>query len=91
MSCPLPISSIPTGCAGRETISIRHLRGGAKIEGAPGTGIFRRGRRIPLESSNVDLATEMVTLITEQRAFQSNSKVVTTADEMMKKAMEIKR
>ncbi len=64
---------------------------GAKIEGAPGTGIFDAVAGYTLESSNVDLATEMVTLITEQRAFQSNSKVVTTADEMMKKAMEIKR
>ncbi|QLA16195.1 flagellar hook protein FlgE [Desulfolutivibrio sulfoxidireducens] len=64
---------------------------GAKIEGAPGTGIFDEVAGYTLEASNVDIATEMVTLITLQRAFQSNSKVVTTADEMMKKAMEIKR
>ncbi|MFZ5813474.1 MAG: flagellar hook protein FlgE [Thermodesulfobacteriota bacterium] len=64
---------------------------GAKIEGAPGTGIFDAVAGYTLESSNVDMATEMVTLITLQRAFQSNSKVVTTADEMMKKAMEVKR
>lgn len=42
-----------------------------------------------LESSNVELATEMTNLIIYQRAFESNSKVVTTADEMMQKAMQI--
>ncbi len=36
-----------------------------------------------LEGSNVDLATEMVNLITLQRAFQSNARVITTADQML--------
>lgn len=44
-----------------------------------------------LESSNVDMATEMVNLIINQRAFQANSKVVTTAEAMMEKALEIKK
>lgn len=44
-----------------------------------------------LEASNVDMATEMVNLISLQHAFQSNSKVVTTADAMMQKALEIKK
>lgn len=44
-----------------------------------------------LEDSNVEMATEMTNLIIYQRAFESNSKVVTTANEMMQKAMEIVR
>ncbi len=36
-----------------------------------------------LEGSNVDLADEMVHLITLQRAFQSNTRVITTADQML--------
>jgi len=44
-----------------------------------------------LETSNVDMATEMVNLIVNQRAFQANSKVVTTAEDMMAKALEIKK
>lgn len=36
-----------------------------------------------LEGSNVDLANEMVHLITLQRAFQSNTRVITTADQML--------
>ncbi len=36
-----------------------------------------------LETSNVDLADEMVRLIVLQRAFQSNSRVITTSDELL--------
>jgi flagellar hook protein FlgE len=35
-----------------------------------------------LESSNVDLTTELVNMITEQRAFQANAQVITTADQL---------
>ncbi|NVB77784.1 MAG: flagellar hook-basal body complex protein [Kofleriaceae bacterium] len=44
-----------------------------------------------LEASNVDLGTELVTLIAYQRAFQANSKTVTTADEMMSEVTNLKR
>ncbi len=36
-----------------------------------------------LESSNVDLAKEFTDMITTQRGFQANSKVITTSDEML--------
>ncbi|MEZ0344403.1 MAG: flagellar hook-basal body complex protein [Caldimicrobium sp.] len=44
-----------------------------------------RGRIISgaLEGSNVDLASEMVNLIVLQRSFQSNSRVITTSDQML--------
>ena len=44
-----------------------------------------------LEGSNVDYAREFSTMIITQRGFQMNSKVVTTSDEMLKKALELKR
>ena len=44
-----------------------------------------------LEQSNVDVATEFVDLITHQRAFQANSKVITTADQMLQELMTIKQ
>lgn len=44
-----------------------------------------------IENSNVDMAQEMVNMILTQRGFQSNSKVVTTADQMLQRAMELKR
>jgi len=50
--------------------------------GAPGTG--GRGTIVggALESSNVDMATELTDLIMLQSAYQANSKVVTTVDTM---------
>lgn len=44
-----------------------------------------------LEMSNVDMATEFTNLIITQRGFQINSKVVTTSDTMLQKALELKR
>jgi flagellar hook protein FlgE len=36
-----------------------------------------------LEMSNVDMATEMTNMITAERGYQANSRVITTADEML--------
>ena len=44
-----------------------------------------------LEMSNVDLTTEFVDLITAQRAFQANTKVITTDDEILQTVINIKR
>lgn len=44
-----------------------------------------------LERSNVDLAGEFVTMITNQRAFQANSKTITTSDELMNEVIQLKR
>ena len=44
-----------------------------------------------LEMSNVDLAQEFASLIVTQRAFQANSRVVTTADEMLQDVLTLKR
>jgi flagellar hook protein FlgE len=44
-----------------------------------------------LEQSNVDLATEFVNLITCQRGYQANSRVITTTDQMLDELMNLKR
>jgi flagellar hook protein FlgE len=44
-----------------------------------------------LESSNVDLSNELVTLIAYQRAFEANSKTVTTADQMLQTVSNLKQ
>jgi flagellar basal-body rod protein FlgG len=44
-----------------------------------------------LEGSNVNVATEMVNLIVAQRAYEMNSKAITTTDEMMQTANNLKR
>ena len=43
-----------------------------------------------LELSTVDLAKQFVALISSQRAFQVNSRVVTTADQMYVTAAQLK-
>ena len=44
-----------------------------------------------LEASNVDVATEMVNLIIAQRAYELNSKAITTSDTMLEQANNLKR
>ena len=44
-----------------------------------------------LEGSNVQVADEMVNLIVAQRAYEMNSKVITTTDTMMDEANNLKR
>jgi flagellar hook protein FlgE len=56
--------------------------------GSGGRGAVSAGT---LEQSNVDLAEQFVQLIAHQRAFQANSKTITTADEMLQELVNIKR
>ena len=44
-----------------------------------------------LEMSNVDLANELADMIVTQRGFQSNSKIITVADEMLETVVNMKR
>lgn len=62
--------------------------GTATLDGA---GVGQRGSLVvsTLESSNVDLAREFVTLITAQRGFQTNSRVIRTADEVLQELVNI--
>ena len=44
-----------------------------------------------LEMSDVDLATEFTNMITTQRGFQANSRVITTSDSMLEELVNLKR
>jgi flagellar hook protein FlgE len=44
-----------------------------------------------VENSNVDIATEFTKLIVAQRAYTANTKMVTTADELMQQTLDMKR
>jgi len=59
---------------------------GFAAEGSPST--ITSGA---LELSNVDLANEFTQMVIAQRGFQANSKVITTADEMLQEIMLLKR
>jgi flagellar basal-body rod protein FlgG len=56
---------------------------GNPILGTPGQDGLGNLQQGALENSNVDIVEEMVNMITTQRAYEMNSKVVSTADQML--------
>lgn len=65
--------------------------GGAAGAQAARTNGLGRIQQNSLESSNVDLTGEFANLITSQRGFQANAKVITTSDEMLQEVIGLKR
>lgn len=65
--------------------------GEAKWESQDDSLIKSKVRQGYLEASNVQVVDEMVNLIVAQRAYEMNSKVITTTDEMMSQANQLKR
>jgi len=64
---------------------------GAAIKNKPGSGGLGEIMSQSLESSNVDVAKEFISMITAQRAYQASSRIITTADQMLTELMNIKR
>ncbi|WP_086932534.1 flagellar basal-body rod protein FlgG [Agarilytica rhodophyticola] len=56
---------------------------GDPLTGTPGENGLGETKQGMLENSNVDIVEEMVNMITTQRAYEMNSKVVSTADQML--------
>ncbi|MCP4579105.1 MAG: flagellar hook-basal body complex protein, partial [Deltaproteobacteria bacterium] len=67
------------------------VESGVGLFGVASTG--GRGRISPgsLELSNVDLAEEFVRMITIQRAYQANTKVITTSSDILQELVNMKR
>ena len=70
---------LPSGASGDPTTG---------APGSPGFGTLAQGF---LESSNVNIAEEMVNMIIGQRSYEINAKAVQTADEMLQTANGLKR
>jgi flagellar hook protein FlgE len=64
---------------------------GAPLDGAPTNNGLGRLISETIEQSNVDLGKEFVDMIITQRAFQANSKTITTTDEMLQELVNLKR
>jgi len=64
---------------------------GAPIVENPGTGAMGVLTQNTLEMSGVQIVEEMVNMIVAQRAYESNSKAVTTSDSMLEIANQLKR
>ena len=67
------------------------MESGEAFFGAPKTNGLGSVSAYSLEQSNVDMAREFVQMITTQRGFQGNSKVVTTTDTMLETVISMKR
>ena len=77
----------PLGSTGN-TASATEILSGALSPGNAGLGRIESGA---LELSNVDMAREFATMITTQRAFQANARVISTSDEILQEMMQLKR
>jgi len=67
------------------------LSSGQPLTGVAGDGRLGNISPMAIEMSNVDLAQEFVKMITTQRAFQANSRVITTSDEILSELINLKR
>lgn len=56
--------------------------------GESGRGVIASNN---LEMSNVDISAEFTSMIITQRGFQANSRIITTADEMLQEVVNLKR
>lgn len=59
--------------------------------GKPGISGFGATKSGSLEMSNVDLSMEFTEMITTQRGFQANSRIITASDEMLQELVNMKR
>ena len=56
---------------------------GLPVQGSPGLGKFGALRSGALEESNVDLTSELVNMMTAQRAYQANAQTIKTQDQVL--------
>lgn len=64
---------------------------GTPLDGVPGTGAFGKVSASTLEASNVDLGEELVNMITMQRGFQANSRIITTTNDLLGELVNLAR
>jgi flagellar basal-body rod protein FlgG len=63
---------------------------GQAITGNPGAPGFGRVTQGALETSNVNIVSEITQLITAQRAYEMNSRVISTTDQMMQSVSQLR-
>jgi len=71
-----------------DTSWVANSTSGAPLYGKPGIGLAGKLSTGTLEGSNVDITSELVGLMTSQRNYQANSKVITTENQMMQALMQ---
>lgn len=74
-----------------DNLFIESIDSGSPLSGAPTTNGLGKVVSGAVEQSNVDLGKEFVDMIITQRAFQANSRAITTSDEMLQELVNLKR
>jgi flagellar hook protein FlgE len=74
-----------------ENLFVESIESGPPLSGAPTTNGLGKVVSGAVEQSNVDLGKEFVDMIITQRAFQANSRAITTSDEMLQELVNLKR
>ena len=64
---------------------------GDAIIGLPGDGSMGSLNPGTLEMSNVDISSEFTEMISTQRGFQANSRIITVSDEILQELVNLKR
>jgi flagellar hook protein FlgE len=73
---------------GAGTLRVTSVKGSVSgVESAGDTKLITGG----LESSGTDLATEITNMITVQRGYQANTRIVTVTDSMLEELVNMKR
>ncbi len=84
------INTTGLNSVGENIYTATEASGPAQV-GIPGEDGFGSVRQGFLETSNVEMVTEMVNMITGQRAYEMNSKAIQTSDEMLETVAGLKR
>lgn len=74
-----------------DSLFIESANSGQAVQGVAGETISASISSGALEASNVDLASEFTGMITAQRGFQANARVITTSDSMLDELVNLKR
>ena len=65
-------------------------RSGQELVGSPGTGMLGSIVAGAVETSNVDMAKQLVDMIVAQRAYQANSQTIKTQDDILQTAINLR-
>jgi flagellar hook-basal body protein len=74
-----------------DTLFQASANSGDAVRGVAGSTINATISSGALEGSNVDLAEEFTNVITSQRGFQANARVITTSDQMLNELVNLKQ
>lgn len=81
----------PTALTKNGNYFLETTSSGKPINNTAGAGGMGTIQSNSLEVSNTDVSKEFISMITAQRAYQANAKIITTADQMLTVLMNIKQ